>query len=341
MIITKKNVKKYVEERVIANLPFAASFVKAQPVTKHTYVNNLFRVTLKKDKESLNIYLRQALDHVKAQPEIKLAPQRIFYEGQVLKRLNEEIFEKGIVPKVFFVDEENFILILSDVREDSPVLVDELASGKVHPETGRSLGRTLGMLHGKTWEAKPSHFDLDQEKNQKQLKRHFFNRLEQAKEIDPKVVQEIVDESKKAGCTFVAGDFASKNIFIHPKGEISFVDLERSFVGDPAFDLGFLIGHYLIELGNQPEIKEELLELVKEFTASYREAMQENRIPAEEIEMILKRGARFAGATILYRLYGRAKAGEISEEARRYLHPKGIELLKGKYPSFKSLILRW
>lgn len=329
MIISQENIQKYTKKKILPSLPYSAKFLSAEEVKRHTYVNNIWQITLSsKKKGKHNLYLRQALDHIKADPVVKVPPQRIFYEFAVLKRLSEEIFsdfEYEVVPKVHLLDKENFIVVLSDVRKGSPILVDELGEGRTHSEGGDNLGKVLATLHSRTWGIKT--FELDKAGNEKQLQRHFFNRLEQAEKLFPELTQRLIKESSRATTTFVAGDFASKNIFIHPNGTISFVDLERSFVGDPAFDIGFLLGHYQIEVLQKPELKENYEALKSTFRGSYVKHLHQ---PRNEVEKIFDRGDRFIGTTILYRLYGRAKSGEINKKMISQLKSFARSLLLAK-----------
>ena len=334
MIINNDNVRNYVEKVVLPNLPFEATFVSAEQVTRHTYVNNIYRVTLNTAQGMVDVYLRQALDHIRADPAAKASPERIFYEERILRQLSE-IFERETTPRVLYSDHDNFLLVLSDVRRGAPVLVDELAEGRVHSETGKAIGDTLGILHGKTWGVES--FELDPASNERQLQGHFYNRLKQAKEIDPKATQELIYESASAPRTFVAGDFASKNILVSAK-DIRFVDLERSFVGDPAFDLGFLMGHYLVEIGNNPELQQDTKKLAKLVMKAYADRLMNFGIDSSVIKGIESRAVRFAGATILYRLFGRAKAGEIRDESRTRLKEYGLELLGGAHSRFVDAI---
>lgn len=314
MRINQKNIKDYTAKKVLPSLSYQAKLVSAEEVKRHTYVNNIWRITLTSDtKGGHDVYLRQALDHIKADPRAKVSPQRIFYEFAVLKRLSSEIFvgfDHEVTPKPYFLDKENFIIILSDVRKGSPILVDELSKGRLHPETGENLGKVLATLHKKTWGIET--FELDKEGNEKQLQRHFYNRLEQAQEKFPELTEKLIKESSWATTTFVAGDFASKNIFIHPDNTISFVDLERSFVGDPAFDIGFLLGHYQIEVLQNPRLEKDYDKLVKAFKISYSTHLGQQKKVAKQI---LNRGYKFIGAIIFYRLYGRAKSGEINKKS--------------------------
>lgn len=327
MRISQNNIKGYITEQALPKFPYLAKYIAAEEVKRHTYVNNIWRITLESNKKGRHdVYLRQALDHIKADPEAKVPPQRIFYEFAVLKRLSVEIFanfDYEVTPKPYLEDKENFIIILSDVRKGSPILVDELSDGRIHPETGENLGKVLATLHSKTWGIET--FELDKEGNEKQLKRHFYNRLEQAQEKYPELTEKLIEKSSRATTTFVAGDFASKNIFIHPDKTISFVDLERSFVGDPAFDIGFLLGHYQIAVLQNSRLEKDYKKLLKAFKINYSAHLGQ---PKETTNEILKRSDRFIGAIILYRLYSRAKSGEINKKSITKLRDFAYYLLQ-------------
>lgn len=327
MRINQNNIKEYNVAKVLPNLPYLAEYVAAEEVKRHTYVNNIWRVTLSsKDKDEHDIYLRQALDYIKVEPEVKVPPQRIFYECAILQRLSNEIFcdfDYEVAPKVYHLDEENFVLVLSDVRKGSPILVDELSSDRVHPEIGENLGKVLATMHQETWGIET--FELNKKGNEKQLQRHFYNRLEQTTDLFPELMRKLIKESSQGTKTFVAGDFASKNIFVHSNGTISFVDLERSFVGDPAFDIGFLLGHYQLEVLQKDELVKDYNILKNRFDVSYRKHLHQ---PQKIVDGIFDRSARFIGTTILYRLYGRAKSGEINKNLTDKLTDYAHELLQ-------------
>lgn len=297
--ITQNNCKEYLETYVSDYLPFKVQGIKsAEEVTEQTYVNWIFRVVLITEDGDRTLYLRQTRDRVKGKPDMRMEPSRIGFEVKVLNLLQG--IQPNITPKVFFVDLRNNIAILEDIKRDGAFLVDELLAGNTHPETGNYFGKVVAVYHGKTFGINHREVRGSFQANEEALDFHLGMRLKPALEFFPDETKKLLRVSKKVRSCLVLGDLASKNIFVDD-GIIRFLDLERAFVGDPAFDLAFLFCHYLIEV---PETAiAESVNFINNFISSYRSTLN-GFIDASEIDLLENRVIRFLGITILYRLFG-------------------------------------
>ena len=323
MLIDNKNIENYFIS-IQKELPFSCSFVNASPVTEHSYVNNVYKITVDVNNKNQDIYLRQALDHIKAQPELKVPPQRIFYEGKILNKLNS-IFENEVVPKVLYTDKENCLLVLHDIRRGADVLVDQLDKGILNIKVARSIGSILGELHGKTWNAQCEDFFSSKEMNERNKDLHYHNRLKEAKAEFPDIISRLVEDGKKDNA-FVIGDFISKNIIVEGDN-IRFLDLERSFIGDPLFDIGFLLCHYEIAVCNNIELQADFDEFKKLLLEIYFEELDKYGVNYDK-KSFKDRIDKYIGATIFYRLYDKSKSGVIKETAKDLLREKAVKYLK-------------
>jgi tRNA A-37 threonylcarbamoyl transferase component Bud32 len=299
MDLTEKNVTRYflsVAPKIWRSR--AVLVIKAEEVTEETYVNYIFRVGALVDHKKTVVYLRQTRDHVKVKPERKLDPNRVVNEAKILKLIGGIV--PGVVPQVLYLDNVNNVLFLSDIKRHGRLLVKELVAGRAHPETGLYFGRVLGTIHAKTRGISHRLVRGSALENGKAVDFHLGMRLEPALSWYPLPTQNLLKDSRSAIKTLVEGDLASKNIFIEGR-RVRFLDLERAFVGDPAFDLAFLFCHYLIEI--KPQNFKQSVAFLGQFMKGYCEALGK-RLSAGELTGLKNRVIRFLGVTILYRLFG-------------------------------------
>ena len=297
-ILTKRNIEKYSKGIIKKTLKLKddeCSIQDAEEVTEQTYVNYIFRI---KAFKPTVFYIRQSRDHVKAKPEHKVDPKRISFEVRVLNLLNS--IKPGVVPEVITFDRRNNSILLADIRGDKPLLVYELISGNAHPETGTYFGEVIATYHKNTIDIDHKKVRGSEKKNRDAVNFHMGMRLDPAIKLFKKETNALLAVSKKALKCLVMGDLASKNIIVHGD-KIRFLDLERAFKGDPAFDLAFLFCHYLIEI--KPEKIEDSIQFIKKFMESYMNVMS-NVMNYQQLKLFENRVLRFLGITILYRLFG-------------------------------------
>ncbi len=297
-IITVKNVKKYVQAHR-SDLPFSYQKInQVEEITEETYVNWIYRVEFSTKTGPLIVYLRQSRDYVKKKPEYKMPAERIAYEEKILAKLGQIV--PGVVPEVVYFDIKNNVLWLADIKQGCPLLVKQLLQGHAHPETGKYFGKVLAIIHGNTFGIRHKEVRGSVKLNQAAVDFHLGMRLAPAIKMFPQATTQLLKQSKRAPTCLVLGDLASKNIFVDGT-KIRFLDLERSFIGDPAFDLAFLFCHYLIEV--PPNKISSSLAFIRQLIVSYRKNIKPFLSKVERARFE-NRLIRFVGVTILYRLFG-------------------------------------
>lgn len=302
--LDETNVAAYVDNEILPALD-AEEATEIEPVSEQTYVNWIFRVVL---DDGRVIYLRQTRDHVKSKPDISMDPTRIAFEVRMLELVGSII--PGVVPEVLHIDGANNVAVLSDIRRGAPLLVDELRSGRPHPETGPQFGADIGAVHRATLGIPNSEVRGSDADNEAAIDFHLGMRLEPALTEHRQETEALLAASREAPQGLVLGDLASKNIFVEGD-RVRFLDLERAFVGDQAFDLAFLFCHYLIE--NQPEQIDSSLGFIENFIGSYRN-QRESELSLEAWHTMESRLKRFLGVTLLYRIDGFYLVVDVGED---------------------------
>jgi 5-methylthioribose kinase len=106
----------------------------------------------------------------------------------------------------------------------------------------------------------------------------------------------------------VHGDYSPKNVLIR-EGTLVLLDHEVIHFGDPAFDLGFSLTHFLSKAHHLPGMREGFADAAKFYWATYREVVEE--LPwAADIE---ERAVRHTLGCLLARVAGRSPLEYLDE----------------------------
>jgi aminoglycoside phosphotransferase (APT) family kinase protein len=84
-------------------------------------------------------------------------------------------------------------------------------------------------------------------------------------------IGKLIDELESDHSTLVHGDFSPKNIMVSPLGEVYILDFETLHVGNPVFDLAFLLAHLVCKFFRveHESDRRALANLASEFVAEY------------------------------------------------------------------------
>ena len=122
-------------------------------------------------------------------------------------------------------------------------------------------------------------------------------------------------------------DCCPKTIFERSDGSIGIVDFElASAIGDPAYDLGFLIGHYLIMAVIHRTRPDASINAIKCILNGYDKEM--NGLTDESFT---ERLIKYSGAILLYRVAGSSPASYIGKEIIPLFKKTGMHLITDKF----------
>jgi len=145
-----------------------------------------------------------------------------------------------------FLDPERFILILDRVPVGSTVWKSDLLDGVINPDVAAVLGTTLANWHNYGEKNKEARLQFMEDSLFEQLRIDPFYRFVAAKnEALKPVIGKLIKELEGDKSTIVHGDFSPKNIMVGMDDQVYIVDFEVTHVGNPVFDLAFLLAHLL------------------------------------------------------------------------------------------------
>ncbi len=190
------------------------------------------------------LVLKQALAELAVTEKWLADPRRAIVEADAIKLFNQ--LSPDQVPKLIFLDPERFILVLERVPVGSTVWKSDLLAGVINPDVGASLGKTLATWHNYGEVTASAKIKFMEDKLFEQLRIDPFYRFVAAKNPQIEVaIRKLINELEGDKTTIVHGDFSPKNIMVSMHDQIYILDFEVTHVGNPVFDLAFLIAHLL------------------------------------------------------------------------------------------------
>lgn len=298
-------------------------------------MNYVYRV----ESGSRIIYLKQALERAKKAEKIGadlagIPKERIQYEGKYIEVVSRGLPSGIELPRILRYDGENNILALSDVRGDGVLLEKSLLDGNFGERAAYNLGRFLGHSHNETLGKNVVIRGTEEEDLQNW---HVFLNMRTKgilqKGMFPddvrRAIEGIYDAARRSHTLYVVinMDCCPKNIYERPDGSIGLVDFElASGVGDPAYDLGFLVGHYFLMGVIKKDRTEDAIKAIKQVLRGYNEEMARLKDDNFDTRLI-----KYAGATMIYRITGSSPAPYIKPEAMPLIKEAGFHLITNRF----------
>ena len=190
------------------------------------------------------LVLKQALAELAVSEKWEADQRRAIVEANAIKLFNK--LTPTQVPKLIFLDPERFVLVLERVPVGSTVWKSDLLAGVINPDIGLKLGATLASWHNygeKNVEVKVKFIE---DSLFEQLRIDPFYRFVAAKNPQIEVsIRKLINEIEGDTTTIVHGDFSPKNIMVSTNDDVYILDFEVTHVGNPVFDLAFLLAHLL------------------------------------------------------------------------------------------------
>ena len=293
-----------------------------------------------------DLFFKQALIDVKNKGKVKqdlasIPHQRIKYEKNVIDKLKMVIPDKIVLPRIHMYDEMNNILILSDVRGGGELLQNALLSGDFDTNIASNIGIFLGLSHKLTYGFRNTvRDDIEEDKKNWEI---FLNMRTRGIASSQKLSKKVGSElgrfyydvlNNNTYDVLINMDCCPKNIFQRKDKSIGVIDFElASGVGDPAYDVGFILGHYFLFsiLKDNPK---NAIDSIHAIVDTYVECIGDLNIGD-----LISRVIKYAGAVMPYRVVGSSPAGYIPKDRHEELISKGSRIILSNVNSLDEVVL--
>ena len=270
------------------------------------------RVVLVTPAHGKPMVLKQALEKLRVEVDWFCTPERIKKEAAALRYLSEFV-PAGSVPALLFEDTAEYLLAMEEVPEPHQNWKQLLLSGTLLPDHVEQFGRLLGNIHGGSTGRREEAAEIFADRSvfeTLRLEPYYRYTGEQVPEAGPFLEKLIADTLAQRLC-LVHGDYSPKNILIHA-GKLVLLDCEVVHLGDPGFDIGFSMAHFLGKANHLASRRADFAEAANRYWEVYAEEIAPQAW-AEELE---PRAVRHALGCSLARVAGRSPLEYLSPDER-------------------------
>jgi thiamine kinase-like enzyme len=212
---------------------------------------------------------------------------------------------------------------------------ERLLGGKIDQPFFEDFAKLLGSIHRES-------FRLRHELAPVFAGKHFFEtlRLEPYYEQSATIVRpaasflkDLVAWTLSRSDTLVHGDFSPKNVLVHNE-RLILLDHEVLHFGDPAFDIGFSLTHFLSKAVHLPQKRQALVRAAQIYWRRYLDEVREMPWFAH----LDFRAAQHTLASLLSRVCGRSPLEYLNEEERFLQRRVVVEMIEENFSSVEQVI---
>jgi 5-methylthioribose kinase len=214
--------------------------------------------------------LKQALAKLRVNLDWFSSPERIAVEAKALRWLNR-LAPPGTIPGFIFEDMANHLIGMEAIPQEHENWKSVLLSGQVVPAHFEQFGLLLGTIHRRSSESGPEvrreFADTTYFENLR-LQPYYLYTAQKVRAAAG-FLNALARETRQHKDSLVHGDFSPKNTLIY-RDQLILLDYEVVHFGEPAFDVGFALTHFLSKAHHLPKERARLAGAAGLFWQTYR-----------------------------------------------------------------------
>jgi hypothetical protein len=248
--------------------------------------------------------LKQALSKLRVPVDWFCAPERIEREAAGMEALYR-VAPQGAITELIFCDPAEHVLAMRAVPEPHVNWKSLLLAGVVEAGHFRQFGALLHRIQHAPFDKR---FDDRQYFEPLRLEPYYLYTAAQVPEAAA-FLTKLVERTRATRASLVHGDYSPKNVLIY-QDRLVLLDHEVIHWGDPAFDVGFAMAHFLSKARHLPALRARLLDGAATFLGEL------DRLPGYE-----QAAVDHTLACLLARAAGRSQLEYLSDvEKQRQKH---------------------
>jgi 5-methylthioribose kinase len=235
----------------------------------------------------------------------------------------------GNVPTIVDVDDECNVIVMTAAPSDMKNWKAKLMDGDIDPAIGVSLGAALADWHSKSasdravlnrFRDRVYFFELRVSP--------FFERVAEVHTDLATKIGAVIERMTSRSVCLVHGDFSPKNVLVG-NGSFWVLDWEIAHVGDPAFDLAFLVSHLACKAIRRPQDAAGYQACADAFLATY---FAESEVAVDQDDLVGQ-----VGCLLLARADGKSPADYFDETNKALARTLGRRVLEGDITDLDAL----
>ena len=245
--------------------------------------------------------LKQALAKLRVPVDWFSSPERIHREALGLEWL-ARLAPPGSIAPLLFEDRERHLLAMRAVPQPHANWKTMLLAGQICAGHFRQFATLLAAIHRDAYgRADLAELFGDRSFFESLRLEPYYGYSAQQAPAAAAFLESLIRETLDCRITLVHGDYSPKNVLIH-EGRLVLLDHEVIHFGDPAFDLGFSLTHFLSKAHHLPSQRREFASAALEYWRVYSEALGAPAWAAD----LEPRAVRHTLACLLARAVGRS-----------------------------------
>jgi 5-methylthioribose kinase len=274
-----------------------------------------------------HLVVKWALPRLRVAQEWLSSPTRIVVEADATSYARTVRPENA--PEIVDVDDLNLVIVMTAAAPEMGNWKSALLDGTVDPEVGRSLGSALADWHSVSSSDPDAFRRFGDRRYFVELRvAPFFKRIGEVHQDLEEVIDRVVDRMTERSICLVHGDFSPKNVLVS-EGSFWVLDWEIAHIGDPTFDLAFLVSHLVCKAIHRPAEAH----LYEACARSFLDAYAERSILGADHDDLVPQAA----CLLLARVDGKSPVDYFDAGQARQTRSLGRRLIAGRATDFAAL----
>ncbi|MFN7996230.1 MAG: phosphotransferase [Bryobacteraceae bacterium] len=213
--------------------------------------------------------LKQALAKLRVPVDWFSSPDRIHREALGLRWL-ERLAPAGTITPLIFEDMDQHLFAMQAVPQPHENWKSLLLAGKLDFDIIRQFSTLLSQIHGVGSERREELASVFADRSFFESLRlePYYGYTSQQVPGAAGFLQTLIADTLSLRITLVHGDYSPKNVLVY-QGGLVLLDHEVIHFGDPGFDLGFSLTHFLSKAHHLPAMRRDFLRAAAEYWNTY------------------------------------------------------------------------
>src|SRR5580692_433152 len=314
--------------------PYLTQRFKREPVAFRKLLGGVSNRTVQVTwRDGGGCVIKQALAKLRVKEDWFSSLERIHVEASALRWLNR-LAPAGTTPGFLFEDVENHLMAMQPVPDPHENWKSQLLSGDVLLRHFEQFGFLLGTIQRKSSQLRTELCPVFADTRYFESLRLEPYYLFTAQKI-PAVgdfLRALSEETLSHQLSLVHGDFSPKNTLVY-QGKLVLLDYEVVHFGDPAFDVGFALTHFLSKANHLQPHRRTLMAAATVFWEAYL-----GEVASLGWDGFEPRAVRHALAYLLARVEGKSPLEYLTAPQAACQRQATLRLIAHTPPSISRLI---
>ena len=278
--------------------------------------------------------VKQALPKLRVQSDWFSDPERIRVEANGLRHL-PRIAPEGSITPLIFEDRSQRLLAMAAVPQPHQNWKQRLLRAQVEPEHFRQFAEIIGSIHRESTRSRPEFAALFATKEYFQTLRlePYYEHTATVVPAAAQFLNELVQSTLCRSDALVHGDASPKNVLIH-NNRLILLDHEVLHFGDPAFDIGFSLTHFLSKALHLPRHRHQFAAAARIFWKDYRAKVRD----MPWFDELKARAPKHTLASLLARVCGRSPLEYLGKQERLVQKQVVLEMIGERQSDLDDVI---